>query len=248
MPWSWTDTTSQPVLVAHTQPLENMKTMFDKYRPDVQIFPITGSIYSFTADNSTIQKGDSTILRWDVEPASTVTLNGKSVSVKDTLTDNSSNTITYKFAATGQISSTQALTVTVLPTGRIMSFTALPLEVGVGENTLLNWQVVKNSVVKLNGKSVKTTDSLLVYPDSVNYTYTLVTQGDESDSISIVISVLPVAQVDRAYGGVVTTKSNDTVSYSFSNPANITDESIFRRSLAGSRNNRGMGTDRYGVQ
>jgi hypothetical protein len=226
--WSWTEA-SKPITIKQTWPLQNMKTMFDKHRSDVQIFPITGSIYSFAADNSTIQKGDSTILRWDVETASTVTLNGKSVSVKDTLIVNPSITATYTLAATGQISSTQTLTVTVLPTGRIISFTAMPLEVGVGENTLLKWQVVKNSTVRLNGKPVKTTDSLLVYPDSVNYTYTLVTQGDESDSISIVVSVLPVNQVDRAAGGIVTTSSNDTVSYSFSNPANITDGSIFTR-------------------
>ena len=45
-----------------------MMTMFDTYRSAVQIFPITGSIYSFISDDFyKFQQGDTTMLHWDVE-------------------------------------------------------------------------------------------------------------------------------------------------------------------------------------
>jgi hypothetical protein len=232
--WSWTQSTSAgvPIAVTQTYPLQNMMTMFDKHRPEVQIFPITGSIYSFTVDAPTIQKSDSTKIRWDVEPGSTVTLNGISVPVQDSQIVHPAVTTSYTLKATGTIDSTWALTVNVLPTGRIMTFKAISPTIGIGEPASLIWQVVKNSTVKLNGKTEPVQDSLVVYPDSLNNTYTLVTGGDESDSESIIIQILPVNQVDRALGGIVTTSSNDSVSNPYSNPGNIVDGSLYSSWLA----------------
>ena len=234
--WSWTQSTSaaEPISVTQTYPLQNMMTMFDTYRSAVQIFPITGSIYSFISDDSTIQQGDTTMLHWDVEPGSTVTLNGKNVSAQDSQKVNPTVTSKYTLYATGAVDSTWVLTVNVLPTGRIINFKAIPPEIGTGEPATLVWQVVKNSTVKLNGKTEPVQDTLIVYPDSANSTYTLVTGGVESDSISITIQVLPAGQVDRALGGSVTTSSNDTVNNSFSKPGNLVDGSYFSSWLAAS--------------
>jgi len=232
--WSWTES-SQPDLVTHVEPLQNMFTIFNKHRADVQIFPITGSIYSFTADTSTIQKGDNTKLRWDSETGSTVTLNGKSVSASDSLIINPSVTTVYTLTATGKVDSTLSVTVNVLPTGRILSFKASAPIIGTGESTTLIWQVVKNSVVKLNGNTVKVQDTLVVYPTDNNNTYNLVTSGDESDSLSITIQILPADQVDRTLGAVVTTSSNDTVNNIYSKPGNIVDGNYFTNWLAAAK-------------
>jgi hypothetical protein len=235
--WSWTQSTSSgvPISVTQTYPLQNMMTMFDKHRPEVQIYPVTGSIYSFSVDAPTIQKSDSTKIRWDVEPGSTVTLNGINVPVQDSQIVHPAVTTSYTLKATGTIDSTWALTVNVLPTGRIMTFEAIPTTIGKGEPASIIWQVVKNSKVKLNGITEPVQDTLVVYPDSLNYTYSLVTDGDESDSEAISIQILPVNLVDRALGGIVTASSNDTVNDPYSSPSLIVDGSIFDSWLAATK-------------
>jgi hypothetical protein len=225
--WSWTQGEPPvPISIIRTYPLQNMMTMFDNYRADVQIFPITGSIFSFTSADSTIQQGDSTMIHWDVEQGSTVTLNGINVPVQDSEIVNPTVTTTYTLYATGTVDSTWKLTVNVLPTGRIITFRAVPPTIGTGEPCTLIWQVVKNSIVKLNGITEPVQDTLVVHPDSSNHTYSLVTQGVENDSIAITVVILPVDQVDRAMGGVVTTSSNDSVSNPNSSPGNIVDGNL----------------------
>jgi hypothetical protein len=227
MSWSWTQGSGIPIKVIRTWPLQNMMSMFTRHQAEVQIFPITGSIYSFSVDTTTIQKGDNTILRWNAQTGSTVTLNGVSVSAQDSLTISPPVTTTYTLHAAGAVDSTLALTVNVLPTGRIINFAAVPPTIGKGEYTTLVWQVVKNSIVKLNGKPEKVQDTLVVYPDSVINTYNLVTSGDEKDSLTITVEILPADQVDRALGCVLSTSSNDTVSNPFSKPENLVDGNYF---------------------
>jgi hypothetical protein len=199
--------------------------MFTNYRNDVIIHPKTGSIYLFTATQSTIQKTDSTYLKWDVEPGSTIKLNGVDVSTtpKDSIETRPLKDSTYSMIATGAVTDTAVVNITVLPTGRIITFKANPPQIGTGENSILTWQVVKNSQVKLNGATVPVIDTMVVYPDAANNTYSLVTKGDETDSEAIQISISPPDQVDRAEGAAVTVSSNDTVAWPFSNPQNIVD-------------------------
>jgi hypothetical protein len=116
--WSWTqyttDTTESDT-VTQIYPLQNMMTMFDRYRADVQIFPITGSVYSFTADDSTLQKGDNTIIRWDVQAGSKVTLNSHRVPVKGSQKIYPVVTTKYILNASGAIDSTRILKIHVIP-------------------------------------------------------------------------------------------------------------------------------------
>jgi len=242
--WSWTDfpsnNSSNPA--GYTNPNAASDTwqalwyMFMNYRNNINLHPKTGSVYLFTATQSVIQKTDNTYLKWDVEPGSVIKLSGADVSStpKDSMEVQPLKDSTYTLIAMGNVSDTATVKITVLPTGRIMSFKVTPLEIGTGENTSVIWQVVKGSNVKLNGTAVPVKDSLVVYPDSVGNTLTLTTQGDENDSSTITVTVLPPDQVDRAFGAAVTVSSNDTVAWSFSNPQNIVDENNFSRWQAGS--------------
>lgn len=234
--WSWTDFPSTPnnSTNAASDTWQALKYMFANYRNDVIINPTTGSIYLFTGTPSTIQKTDSSWIKWDVEPGSTITFNGQSKSnSKDSVEVIPLTTTTYTLIATGQVTDTAKAVVTVLPTGRIMSFAAVPIEIGTGENTSIIWQVVKGSSVTLNGKSVPVKDSIVVVPDSVGDTFTLIGQGDERDSSTITVTVLPPDQVDRAFGANVTVSSNDTVAWSFSKSQNIVDGNNISRWQAG---------------
>ncbi len=228
MAWSWTDF---PVAgpMSEIQTWATLSYMFANYRNDVIIFPTTGSIYVFNATPGTIEKTDTTILRWDTEPGSVVTLDGNSVSVKDTLLVHPLVTTTYTMIARGVVQDTNKIVVTVLPTGRIVIFRAIPVQIGTGEPVILVWHVVKGSTVTLNGAFVPAADSISMVPDPANSSYTLIAKGDEQDSITIDLQILSPDQVDRAYQAYVTASSNDTVAYAFSDPQHITDGNNFSR-------------------
>ena len=228
MMWSWSDF-GNPVTNSSADTWASLNYIFANYRNDVIINPTTGSIYVFSATPGTIEKTDTTMLRWDTEAGSIVKLDGNSVSVKDSMLVHPLVTTSYTLTSSGVVQDTTKIVVTVLPTGRIVSFKALPVQVGTGEPVSLFWHVVKGSVVTLNGASVPASDSISVVPDPANGSYTLVGKGDEQDSITIDLQILSPDQVDRAYLAPVTVSSNDTVSYSFSDPQHITDGNNFSR-------------------
>ncbi len=226
MSWQWWGDTQENDAAKnenHTRTLQSLNYMFDNYRNDVIIFPKTGRIYSFNITPSTIQKGDSALIQWDVEPGATIELNGVNVQAKGSMTVNPAVDTFYTLQTNGDVSDSSTIKLTVLPAGIIMYFKALPSNIGAGESSLLVWQTVKGSSVTLNGKSVSVVDSMIVYPDSAHNTYTLIAQGDVRDSMTIKVNILPPNQVDRAEGGIVTVSSNDTISYQYSNPQNLID-------------------------
>lgn len=221
--WSWTDSKTPPV----SNTLQDLAEMFNNHRSDVIVNPQTGTIYEFYVNSSTIQKGDTTSIYWNTEPGSVVTLNGANVINSGSQVVSPLITTTYTLVATGKISSTKIITINVLPTGRIITFKALPIQIGPGENSKLTWTVVKGSIVTLNGQSVPVTDSIIVNPDSVNNTYTLISQGDERDSATLKISILPADLVNRALDMPVMVSSNDTVTNPFSKPQFVNDGNNF---------------------
>jgi hypothetical protein len=222
MMWSWSDF-GNPATNSSSDTWASLKYIFANHRNDVIINPTTGSIYVFNASPGTIEKTDTTILRWDTEPGSVVKLDGSNISIKDSLMIHPLTTTTYTLTASGVVQDTAKFVVTVLPPGRIVSFKAIPVQVGTGEPVSLLWHVVKGSAVTLNGSSVPTADSISLVPDPANTSYTLIAKGDVQDSITIDLQILSPDQVDRAYLAYVTASSNDTVTYSFSDPQRITD-------------------------
>ena len=224
MSWAWTDNYNN-VQRSYTEYV--MSKMFLNHRNDVLVNPQTGTVYQYYTNSPTIQVSDSSTLYWDVEPGSTVTFNGKSVSPKDSIVVSPPVTTSYVLSTTGQISSSLTITITVLPTGRIMSFKALPSQIGAGESASVIWQAVKGSQVTLNGTPVKVQDTLTVTPDSTHNTYILIAQGTVRDSLKVSISITQPALVNRALNQPVTVSSNDTVSNSYSKPQYVNDGNNF---------------------
>jgi hypothetical protein len=218
--WSWTDFGATS---SAEDTWSSLNYMLETYRRDITLTPTSGSLYAFYANPGTIQKTDSTVLVWDTEYGSHVELNGVGVNEKDSMKVAPHVTTSYSLVTTGEVNENATITVTVLPSGKIMTFTSNPLQVGTGESAKVIWQVVKGSTATLNGNAVQLIDSLVVIPDSEHNTFTLVAQGDIRDSMTLTISVYPPDQVDRAYSAVVAVSSNDTDAYAGSDPGNIID-------------------------
>ncbi len=232
--WSWTDFGNPPTN-SKTDTWLALKYMLANHHGDVIISPETGTIYDLSANPSTIQKTDSTFLRWDVEPGSMMTLNGQVISIpKDSIRVSPLVTTKYTLVATGEVINTATTVVTVLPSGTIMSFQSIPEQIGTGESAVLIWQVVKGSSVTLNGQSTSIVDTMVVHPTTSSNTYTLVAKGDVQDSMTITIPVSPPDQVDRAMGAAITVSSNDTIADPYSNPQFLVDGNNFSRWQSGS--------------
>ncbi len=105
MMWSWSDF-GNPVTNSAADTWTSLNYMFANYRNDVITNPTTGSIYVFSATPGTIEKTDTTMLRWDTEPGSVVKLDGSSVSVKDSVPVHPLVTTTYTLTASGVIQDT----------------------------------------------------------------------------------------------------------------------------------------------
>jgi hypothetical protein len=217
--WSWTDfNTTNSAADTWT----SLNYMFNNHKKDITINPVTGSIYTFKANPSTIEKTDSTQIIWDVEPGSAVWLNGNTVSVQDSIKIAPLTAVSYTLIATGEVTDTATVTVTVLPTGRILTFNVNPVQIGLGEPATMIWHVVKGSTVTLNGNPVPVVDTVIIYPAETN-TYTLIAGGDENTSATVTVQVYPPDQVNRAFGAGVTASSNDSIAYSLSKAQNIVD-------------------------
>lgn len=219
--WSWTDFSATN---SAADTWTSLNYMFSNHKKDVIINPVTGTIYSFEANPSTIEKTDSTQIIWDVEPGSAVSLNGNTVSVHDSIKIAPLTGVSYTLVATGEVTETDTATVTVLPSGRILSFSVNPVHIGLGEPATLIWHVVKGSTVTLNTNPVPVVDTVTIYPTEPVNTYTLSAAGDENTSATVTVKAYPPDQVNRAFGAGVTASSNDSVAYSSSKVQNMVDE------------------------
>ena len=226
MSWQWwgdTQSNDNAKNQNHVRTLQSLKYMFDHYRNDIIVFPKTGTIYSFEVNPAVIQSGDTAVVSWDTEDGSTVTLDGKSVNVRGSKNVSPAHDTSYTLITAGEVNDTSTVRLQVLPSGEIMSFKAVPDIVGTGESTSLVWQAVKGSDVSLNGKTVPVSDSIIVYPDSLHNTYTLIARGEIKDSSTVTVTVLAADQVDRALNAGIKVSSNDSLSNKYSRPKNLVD-------------------------
>ncbi len=238
--WSWwgdTQTYDNAKNNDHSRTVAALMDMYTHHHNDIVLDPKTGTIYRFYLDATTIQKSDSTMLHWDTQDGSTVTLNGQNVQAADSLIVFPSLSTSYTLITSGQVNDSMTINLTVLPAGQIMMFTVTPMQVGVGESATLNWQVVKNSSATINSESVPVKGSMKIFPDSAHNTYKLVSKGDITDSLTLTVKVMPADKLDRALGAPVTVSSNDTVAFSFSKPENLVDGNNFTRWQAVPGNN-----------
>jgi hypothetical protein len=76
-----------------------------------------------------------------------------------------------------------------IPSGTITSFTATPAVIEKGQSSLLSWATSPGSTVTLNGSSVKSTDTLTVFPDTTTI-YSLTARGTVINSAVDTVKVL----------------------------------------------------------
>jgi hypothetical protein len=212
--WSWTDNAVNAVQQLRTK--EVMKDLFYHYPWDIDPSPVTGKIYSFRGSSTTVVKGDTVILEWKTPVGTSVFLDGNSVASSGNVNVIQENSSTYTLRTTGAISETSQVTITVYPTGKILSFTAIPSIIAVNETSNVEWSTAKSPAVTLNGNIVSENGSMIVSP-AATATYTLISIGDIFDTASVTITIVPVDQVNRALLKPLTvTSTNPTDQSSYS--------------------------------
>jgi hypothetical protein len=212
--WSWTDVNLSP----HADMLSGMQSMWDNHNADVRIVHPSGTIISFSATPSIIENGQSSYLRWKTAEGSIVTLNGNAVQSLDSLQITPDTTTIYKLIAKGSVIDSSIITVQVLPSGTIVSFTATPGNIGIGESSLLKWHVVSGSNVKLNGIAMASDDTLRVYP-TTDSTFILSTAGGIVDTGRVIIRIVNRLAVNRALNQPVVASSIESSASNSTLPA-----------------------------
>ena len=213
--WDW-NTNTQRIRMN-----ESMNYLFENYSAKVDFNPKSGTIYNFIASKSKIQNGDSVKLSWQTSGESIVTLNGISVGSTDSIIVTPEITTTYLLSATGEISQSKEITVEILPTGKIINFTAIPPEISLGDSVKLSWVTTIGSEVRLNNIPVSTIGEMIVYP-TVTTDYILNTIGSISETKIRSVNVLEPEFVNRAINREIEVSSINE-EYNNNSAANIVD-------------------------
>jgi hypothetical protein len=192
--WSWYDNLTQ-----RERTKGAMQDLFFQHPDDIDVNPVTGNIYRFTATPTLIDSGETSTLDWRSVTGSSVTLNGTPVSPNGTLVVMPPDTSRYMLVARGTIVDTVTATVSVYPSGTIIAFDAFPPSIGQGESSRLRWRASNGSQVTLNGAAVSKHDSTVVHPDTTT-TYALAASGAMRDTVALKVTVVPADQVNRAFG------------------------------------------------
>ncbi|WP_306591895.1 RHS repeat-associated core domain-containing protein [Geothrix sp. 21YS21S-4] len=165
--------------------------------------PTVPTITAFYADPATIGVGNGTTLRWNVTNSVgdvTVTLSGSSVPASGSMWVVPGTSTTYTLTATNNLDPSKSVTASAAVTviqKPVISFSASPTSVNVGNSTTLSWSVTNSptSVVIDNGiGNVGASGSLGVTPLS-NTTYTITASnlgGTTSAQVSISVTQKPV--------------------------------------------------------
>ena len=234
--WGWYSGASghsQATLQANTLAL--VQDLFARYPEDIDADPAAGHIYSFTAAPGTIDSGQSSVLTWKTALGTQATLNGATVPLSGTTTVAPAVTTTYTLAGRGTVADTARVTVTVYPSGRIISFTASATSIGVGDPVVLRWSAAHGSTVSLNDSTVRLSDSLTVRLPATT-TFTLRTAGSVRDSASILITAVPQDRIDRALGKQVDVSTSSTNAL-YASPHNMVDGDTTTAWMSGAGDN-----------
>ncbi len=169
-------------------------------------------IKSFVASPDSINKGENSILDWDVTGATSVSITPGASSVPETgsATSAPSTTTTYVLTATNEAGSvTESVTVTVNAASSppapvaapvILSFAAEPDAVDAGSNVMLTWNVTGATSLSIDngiGQIPFSSGYMIVRPYStVTYTMTAInTAGSVTDTATILVAAASPATV-----------------------------------------------------
>jgi hypothetical protein len=220
--WGWYSGASghsQATLQANTLALTG--ELFSRYPDQIDPDPLPGRVYSFTATPSLIDSGQVSTLDWKTALGTIATLNGVSVGIRGSTPVTPPVTTPYRLIASGGIVDTTVVTVSVYPSGKIISFNASATNIGIGDPVTLRWNVSHSSAVSLNDSVVRRIDSILVHPPKTT-TYRLIGAGSLRDTSAIVVTAVPQDQIDRARSRPVDVSSSSSTP-GFTNAQSLVD-------------------------
>jgi hypothetical protein len=174
-------------------------------------------ILRFQATPVTINAGQASTLGWETENADTVTITGiGNVSRSGSTTVSPTATTTFTLTARnrfGEVSSTVTITVAPIQMPRIIRFAANPIEILMGEQSNLLWQVENATDVTISGIGrVEPLGSSAVSPaDTTTYTITARNSAGEVSATAVVTVVKPVKILNFAAEPTVTAFRGDPV-------------------------------------
>ena len=151
-------------------------------------------IISFEASPNTIDRDGQATLKWNVINASSVTLQGATVSPTGELVVSPLETTTYTLVAQGPGGPvTKDVIVTVNPV-RIEYFIADPSEISLGDTARLRWKVINADSVEISSIGfVQQFEGETVVNPTVTTTYTLTaTRNGQIVTATVVITVINV--------------------------------------------------------
>ncbi|MFL6284645.1 MAG: hypothetical protein ACJ74Q_15975 [Pyrinomonadaceae bacterium] len=176
MPVSPTATTSYTLVASNSSGTVQAQTTVE-----VTIPP---KVNLFTAEPACVVFGSSSVLRWNVSDAASVTINGTPVDPSSgSMTVTPSSDTTYTLVATGAgcaPQTTQAqVTVSVTTPPQINQFTAAPASIirDSGASSTLQWDVTGAVSATINGTPVNPAAGVMSVTPSATTVYTLVVMG-----------------------------------------------------------------------
>jgi hypothetical protein len=220
--WGWYSGASghsQATLQANTLVLT--QELFSRFPDQIDPDPVSGKVYSFTATPSLMDSGQVSILDWKTALGTSATLNGGPVAIHGTMAVAPTVTTPYTLIARGSIVDTTTVTLAIYQTGKIISFSASQTFIGAGDQVVLRWNAAHGSAVTLNDSSVRRTDSVIVHPLKTT-TYRLIGAGTVRDTSAILITAVPLDQINRALRKSVSVSSNSRTP-ALANPQSLVD-------------------------
>ena len=176
------------------------------------------AVVKFEVSPTSISYGGAAILAWEVENASSISIDPGIPSAPSTGADKVSpaTTTTYILSASNKYGSARStVTLTVGATGGtpptpaavtpvINSFSAAPSSITAGNTAVLTWSTTNATGARINGADVPVNGSQAVNPSST-ITYLLeATNGSNSTSFSTMVVVTPPATSPPASGPLPT--------------------------------------------
>lgn len=219
--WAWYGSSSTQALVR-----ASTTNLYRYFNEDVDLDPHSGKLLYFIASKSLIEKGDTCLLLWGASAGSKVFLDGAAVDLKGSIKVVPKVTTTYKILTTGEISDSGTVTITLQPSGKILSFSAYPPNVAYGEKTILSWTSSLGSSIKLNGAAVQANGEK-EFTITDNNQFTLNASGDIKDSSKITVNVRLPEMINRCLFAKVIVSSSEKGANE--NPKNMVDGNLNTR-------------------
>jgi hypothetical protein len=181
-------------------------------------------VVSFSLSSPMITQGQTSTLRWDVDGATSVSIDRGigDVFSSGTQVVNPTTSTTYTLTATneyGSVDRSVTLTVTPLDLPEITSFTADPAAIESGESSTLEWEVDGSTSVSINQNigGVPSSGTEVVSPDETT-TYTLTATNeygsvDESITVTVNPGDAPVITSFTASPGTIVSGGSSTLSW-----------------------------------